>query len=140
MRNRFVWILAASFVAACGPSDLPTGPTDQEPVDDPTFSGDVQGILVAGGCTAGNCHGNGAGGLVLTGSASANYGNLVNVPSDDAPNLMLVKPEDAQNSYLVMKLEGRQVAGSRMPLGRPALTNAQITTIRNWITAGAPNN
>lgn len=128
--------------AACGGSDVPTGPegtggSDPPPSASPSFSSEVNPILTAKGCTAGNCHGGGQAGLTLTSSAPSNYANLVNVQSSD-PSFLLVEPGDAQNSYLVMKVEGR--AGSRMPVGGAALTSNQIQTMRNWIDSGAPNN
>ena len=132
--------------AACGGSDVPTGPDGAgngsggggaPPSASPSFSSEVNPIFTAKGCTAGNCHGGGQGGLTLTSSASSNYSNLVNVQSSD-PSFLLVEPGDAQNSYLVIKVEGR--AGSRMPVGGAALTSNQIQTIRNWIDTGAPNN
>lgn len=132
--------------AGCGGSDLPTGPDgagdgsgngDPPPSANPSFSQEVNPIFTSKGCTAGSCHRGGQAGLTLTTSASSNYANLVNVQSSD-PSFLLVEPGDAQNSYLVMKVEGR--AGNRMPVGGSALTSNQIQTIRNWITAGAPNN
>ncbi len=47
---------------------------------------------------------------------------------------------DAQNSYLVKKLEGRQTVGARMPLNGAPLDNIDLTNIRNWIDQGAQNN
>ena len=51
-------------------------------------------------------------------------------------------PGNANNSYLVMKLEGAaSITGLRMPRnGPPFLTDAQVQMIRAWITAGAANN
>ena len=50
-------------------------------------------------------------------------------------------PGDASNSYLIRKLEGGpNIGGNPMPDGRPALPAATIQKIRDWITAGAPNN
>lgn len=135
-----------ALAAACGGSDVPTGPDggggggagggDPVPPASPSFSQDVNPIFVTKGCTAGSCHGGGRGDLTLTTSASVNYANLVNVQSSD-PAYLLVEPGDPQNSYLVMKVEGR--AGSRMPLTGTPLTANQIQTIRNWIASGAPN-
>jgi len=128
---------------ACGGSDVPTGiedPGGGEPVQNPSFATDVNGIFIARGCTAGNCHGGGSGTLNLSSSAPGNYANLVGVTAAGEPAFQRVEPGDAQNSYLVIKLEGRQSSGGRMPIGRPALSAAEIGTIRNWIQAGAPNN
>ena len=49
---------------------------------------------------------------------------------------------DAENSYLVHKLEGRaDIVGQRMPrTSGPFLTEGQISIIRRWIDQGAQNN
>jgi len=52
---------------------------------------------------------------------------------------VLVIPGDPESSYLVRKLEGRDINGLRMPRnGPPYLTDGQITVIRRWIEIGAP--
>ncbi len=147
--------LTSFFIAACG-GDA-SNPTD--PMDDgrdtggdtggdtrtikanPSFSQDIQEIFTRRGCTSSGCHGGGAGGLTLGSSASANYNNLVNVPSPTSGEIRVI-PNDANNSYLVKKLEGRQGSGngSRMPLGGSPLDNIDLTNIKNWINTGAPNN
>jgi hypothetical protein len=70
--------------------------------------------------------------------------SLVNVPSGEAKQLSLVKPGNSAQSYLFHKLKGTQASvgggGSTMPKGGSALTSAQLTTIKRWIDAGAPNN
>ncbi len=43
-------------------------------------------------------------------------------------------------SYLVVKLEARQVAGSAMPQGAAPLDAIDLANIRNWILQGAENN
>ncbi len=53
------------------------------------------------------------------------YGQLVNVTAS-GENVVRVIPGNADGSYLIIKLEGRQSSGSRMPLGLPALGNSQI--------------
>ena len=69
------------------------------------------------------------------------YAALVNVPSRQQTNLMLVKPGDPDNSYLIHKIEGRSsITGLKMPRnGPPYLTQGQILVIRRWIEIGAPN-
>jgi mono/diheme cytochrome c family protein len=81
-----------------------------------------------------------SGGLNLK-SGSA-FANLVNVSSSGLPGAVRVIPGNADNSYLVKKLEGTPgIAGLRMPRnGPPFLTDAQVKMIRDWITAGALNN
>jgi hypothetical protein len=43
------------------------------------------------------------------------------------------------NSYLVIKLEGRQTVGTRMPQAGSLPTNA-LQNIKNWIDKGAKDN
>mgnify|MGYP001606506423 CR=1 FL=1 len=103
----------------------------------PKFSTDVQPIFTA---NCASCHD----GRVLTKGLdlrSGNaYGQLVNVVAYEAPLKKRVAPNDAANSYIIIKLEGRQVIGSQMPEGLPPLSSADIQTIRAWINSGAPNN
>jgi hypothetical protein len=127
---------AVLVLAACYEGDAVTDP---DPPVGTSFSEDVNPIFAVGGCTASGCHGSGAGELTLTPSAAANYASLVNVPASSASTFLLVEPSNSQDSYVVMKLEGRQTSGARMPLGG-ALSSSQITTIRAWIDAGAPDN
>ena len=131
------------FAAACG-SD-PTGPrndnTDTRTIkESPSFATDVVEIFTRRGCTAGNCHGGGSGGLTLRSTAQTSFANLVNVASASEANEILVIPNDADNSYLVKRLENRQNVGTRMPRGLAALDNIDLTNIKNWINTGAPNN
>lgn len=106
----------------------------------PSFATDVQPIFNLS-CTTSNCHGNnpnsGNGFLDLRiGNA---HGQLVNVAAVGESGTR-VTPGDAANSYLVIKLEGRQSGGASMPLGQPALDTALVQTIRNWIDQGAADN
>jgi hypothetical protein len=123
-------------------SDL-TGPT---PDLEPTFSSIQQQIFSAGdssgrpACT--NCHnavGSRFNGLDL--SAAVSYNNLVNVASRGRAGAVRVVPDDPDSSYLIHKLEGGpNIAGVRMPLNGPYLTEGQVLVIRRWIEIGAPNN
>ena len=81
-----------------------------------------------------------AGGLVMLEGRS--YQQLVGRASVAKPGATLVVPGDADNSYLVHKLEGKaDIIGQRMPRGNgPFLTEGQMLVIRQWIRDGAPNN
>ncbi len=92
------------------------------------------------------CHNGGqpAGGQ-LPGSMDLRSGNsfasLVNVASIEQPTLMRVKPGDADNSYVIHKIEGTAgIAGARMPLGGPVLDQPTIDQVRSWVASGAQNN
>ena len=108
--------------------------------DDGVLTPDLQSIqdeVFTPICT--QCHvGAGApAGLRL--DAASSYGALVGVPSSEVASLLRVKPGDPGSSYLVQKIEGRASVGDRMPLGQPALPDATIAVIRQWIADGAPN-
>jgi hypothetical protein len=69
------------------------------------------------------------------------HAQLVNVPSAQKPGAVRVIPGDADNSYLVQKLEGHPgIVGQRMPrTAGPFLTEGQMLIIRRWIDQGARN-
>jgi hypothetical protein len=53
--------------------------------------------------------------------------------------MKIVAPGDPAGSSLIKKLTGVTL-GAQMPLRRARLTAEQVETLRQWITAGAPNN
>ncbi|MFG6490462.1 hypothetical protein ACG04R_27605 [Roseateles sp. BYS78W] len=87
-------------------------------------------------CTA--CHAGASAPRGLRLDATNSFALLVGVPSVEVPSLKRVAPGDADNSYIIQKLEGHQAVGARMPLGGPYLDAATITLIRQWINNGAP--
>lgn len=140
--------LGTALLVACGGADGPTDPggggdngpgTTREILANPSFSRNITEIFTRRGCTAGSCHGT-ATSNNLDLRANAAYSNLVNVAAFGDGNEIRVIPGDAQNSYIVKKLEGRQTAGARMPLNGAPLDNIDLTNIRNWIDQGAANN
>jgi hypothetical protein len=136
---KYAWpvlFLSALLAAGCSTNDpgTPGGGDDGVP-DDPSFANDVQPIFNAN-CTSQLCHGEAeSGGLRLT--AGDSHAELVNVTSTSEPPAKRVLANDAGNSYLVAKLEGRQAVGAHMPSGATALSDDDIRTIRNWIDSGA---
>ena len=86
------------------------------------------------------CHtGTGAtlpGSMNLT-SAANTHAALVNIQSIQEPTFMRVLPGNADDSYIIHKLEGTQTVGVRMPFGGPYLLQPQIDQVRAWIQAGA---
>jgi len=131
-------VLTTMVLYYCGSNS----PANTEPpptvIDDPSFASDIQSIFT-NNCISSGCHNAGAaGGMVLLQNQA--YANLVNVASTQEPGKTRVIPNDATNSYIVIKLEGRQVNGSRMPMGGSALNANYIQNIKNWINKGAKNN
>jgi hypothetical protein len=84
-----------------------------------------------------HCHAgaNAPAGLRL--DAANSYAMLVGVASVERPNILRVAPGDPNNSYLIQKLEGTAAVGERMPAGLPAVPQADIDIVRQWITEGA---
>ena len=122
-----------------------TGPT---PNLEPTLSSiqtnifnmtDSSGRLACIGCHTDQGRAPAGPGLVLLEGRS--HQQLVGRASAGRPGATLVIPGDPQNSYLIRKLEGRDINGERMPRGTgPFLTEGQIIVIRKWIEDGAANN
>ncbi|MBN2092835.1 hypothetical protein JW964_24655 [candidate division KSB1 bacterium] len=105
--------------------------------EDPSFVTDIQPIFSAS-CATSGCHNvNASGGLDL--SAGKAYINLVDVASSLDKGKKRVKAGDATNSYLVIKIEGKQSVGSKMPPSGGVSTES-IQLIKNWINKGAKNN
>ncbi len=137
--------LAVSATACDEKLSTLTGPT---PNLEPTFSS-IQANIFENSDSSNrvaciNCHTNvgrvPAGNLVLLHDVA--YDQLVSRASGQRTNLMLVSPNDPENSYLVHKLEGRpSILNLRMPRNSPAfLTEGQILVIKRWIETGAPRN
>jgi len=106
-----------------------------------SFSGQIQPIF-SNNCMGPACHSKTSPALGLDlSSASASYSGLVGVASSQCPATKRVESTQPDMSYLIWKLDGAGpcYTGSRMPRGTP-LAAADITLIRNWISAGAPNN
>ena len=104
----------------------------------PLFDPDIQNIIVEAGCESGGYHGasTGQARLKLDLDVEMNYANLVNVPAEQQAGILLVKPNDAINSYVMIKLDGRQSVGQRMPPGQ-SLDSIDLENFRNWIDNGA---
>ncbi len=85
------------------------------------------------------CHAGPAAPVGMRLSADVAFAMLVGVPSVEVPTLARVAPNAPDRSYLLRKLEGRDIVGGRMPLGQPPLASAQIDAIRGWIALGAPS-
>lgn len=129
----FVAILLGT--AACR-GDSGTEPADSDTLM-PTLSS-IQTHIFTPSC-AGH-HGPSLAEADLDLSAGRSFANLVNVPSTQV-ELDLVRPGDAENSYLIHKMDGRPgIVGRQMPIGRLPFSTEEIAVIRQWIDAGARNN
>lgn len=126
----------------------PTTTTDPSTTTDTTttegdalsWETDVFPAVIDGNC---GCHGNGAGGLTMSGPSDS-YSNLVDVDSGQAGGFKRVLPGEPENSYIVAKLKGVHKdgpfngSGGQMPAGgAPPLSEDQIATLEQWIVEGA---
>jgi len=129
--------LAALGMAACDGGDGSGLPPRAPPGSiDPSFSA-IQANIFEPNCAVTGCH-FGAGapqGLRLDDANS--YGSLVGVSSVEVSSILRVAPGDPDNSYLIQKLEGSASVGAQMPLSAPALPQADIDVVRQWISDGA---
>ena len=144
--HRPIFLGCALVCGLAGCSDSPTDLGGEIPVSPqreilaaPSFGTNINEIFQRRGCSSGSCHGNGASGMTLGTGASGNYAAIVGVQAS-SEDFLRVAPGDADNSYIIIKVEGRQTVGQRMPLGAGALDNIDLTNLRNWISNGAPNN
>lgn len=134
LKLRRISLLAAlGVLTACGSGD---GFQDNNVgVLVPTF-GSIQANVFTPICVQCHAGANAPYGLRLDGANS--YALLVGVASGEEPAFLRVEPNDPDNSYLIKKLEGTAGTGERMPAGLPPLPQADIDTIRQWVTNGAP--
>ena len=115
------------------PTPTPTPPPPPPPSSDFQLIQDTVFTPICAQCHIGA---NAPHGLRL--DAANSYALLVNVASDEVPNLLRVNPGNPDQSYIVQKIEGTAAVGARMPLGQAKLPQDKIDLIRGWITAGAP--
>ncbi len=133
-------LLVLLFVTGCGELKTPTEPLGGgDPIDPNATFTRVQNEIFTPTCATVGCHHpiGQQSQMVLT--AGTAYGNIVNVPSVEMPQLRRVEPGDVANSYLYRKITGSGITGERMPLSLPPLSDAQIRLVRDWIRRGAPN-
>lgn len=103
----------------------------------PTVPDAVQAVFDAN-CTTSGCHDGFAAIQNLDLSAPVAGANLVGADSGEIAGELVVAGQPGQ-SFLWEKISSAvPPAGARMPIGAPALSNADLTTIREWIEGGAP--
>jgi hypothetical protein len=123
------------------PSDFsPASPTV-------TFTADVMPIVTRS-CAFASCHGSESGptgGMYLGANEEATYENIVNVPSNDVPAMVRVKPGDPASSFLQHKIDGDAcvvatcsgTCAELMPQGQDLMAVTDRLTVRAWIAQGA---
>jgi hypothetical protein len=122
------------YLLACTPT-----PT-VEPFDfEPTFT-NVQEQIFDKNCASSSCHGEGRGSKNLTLHAGDAYRDLVDVPSEEVPEILRVARGDPDSSYLVMKIRGDEgIDDDVMPPGNP-MDDARVQLVVDWVAGGASPN
>lgn len=159
---RFTLVLGFAFVAvlaSCSSEDDAkvckgdyTPPASFDPNTPPTsFSRDVYPLWTT--CATNECHGapNNDKNLYIApgGNSKATHPGLVNVPSTKLPRMMIVKPGDPNESFLMKKLDGSHcvldkecqggTCGEQMPNKNTQLSVEERDKVRRWIAQGAKN-
>lgn len=93
---------------------------------------EVQSQIFTPSCALSGCHANVQQPIL---NAGVSFDNIVGVRASTGINY--VEPGDPDNSYIVNKVEGVGISGSRMPLGGAPLSTSNIQLLRDWISAGA---
>ena len=101
----------------------------------PNFS-EIQASVFTPTCATSTCHAGANPQASLNLDATNSYAMLVGVASTQDPGIQRVNPTNPGTSYLIQKLEGAGASGGQMPPSG-AIPQADIDTIRQWITAGA---
>jgi len=143
LRHISALVSSAIVLVACGGgggssySPPPPPPPPPPPVTfGPNFS-EIQAAVFTPTCAVSGCHtGSGAPEDLQLDEANS-YTLLVGVASNEDAGVLRVSPGDPDNSYLIQKLEGSASVGGQMPLNGTPLSQANIDSIRQWITDGA---
>lgn len=140
MKKRFfIFMLSLPVITlnACS-HDAGTGPdngNNQGNETRATFSS-IQSTVLSPTCAVSGCH-NGTQTPNL--SSGVAYSQLVNV-QNLIRTLDYIKPNNADSSYLYLKVIGQNISGLQMPRNGTPLSQAVTDSIKAWINAGALNN
>lgn len=133
------WMLLSTLsLSACDTSDDDSSsPTPEE--TPPTFQFVEEKVLTLS-CDFSGCHAGSSASAGLDFSEADLYTRIVNVASTQRTEMLLVKPGDATNSYLVQKLtDAEGIVGDKMPPDGE-IEPEYLQAVIDWIDAGAPNN
>ncbi len=112
------------------------------PLVSASFGSIAQAILVPR-CASAACHGGNPPPAFPRLDADAAYDAIVNVDSQQASGVKLVKPYDPAASYLLLKMRGEAASvgglGTPMPIGDALLDASDLAAFEAWIANGAPN-
>jgi len=132
-------IILILFIVGCKSDKIFNVPEQQEPTDTTdvvliSYEDQVQPIF-NNTCGGGPCH-------IIGSQAGVNLSDYQNTTTSvgDSYGQLVVIPGDASASPLIDKLSDNPLFGRQMPLTGGALTNEEISIIRDWINQGALDN
>ena len=125
------------------PSDPTPDPTPDpapgpSPGPSPLFS-DIQTMIFTPNCASASCHSGVNPPAELSLDAANSYADLVGIASSQEPGILRVAAGDANNSYLIQKMEGTAATGNVMPPSG-GLAQSTVDVVRQWIADGAADN
>lgn len=140
-RYILVCVLALSFLAGVviAAQDEEPDTTGTEPVENEL---DVMVMEIFGNsCAASTCHGGDNPKEDLRLEPDDIPENMIDVPSEQNSEYMLIDTIDPSSSYLLLKITGGEgMKGKKMPIMAPPLTDEEVKAIMTWVRefASAP--
>lgn len=139
LKTTGISLLLSIGVAACGGADDYRNDNNdddnEEPIATEVSLDTIQADVFTPTCSGCHSVGGAAEGTgVLLDSTTNSFNTLVSQNSSQATSEIRVIPGDAENSYLVKKLEGTASVGGIMPPGG-SLSEALISNVKTWINA-----
>ncbi|MEE9431562.1 MAG: hypothetical protein V3V16_11005 [Melioribacteraceae bacterium] len=125
-------------ISSCSESIVETTPTiDETDFQNPisTTFASIQTNVLNKSCALSGCH---VSGIVAPDLAGNAYNRIVNKAGSTGLNY--IEPNNPENSYLLKKIIGQNISGSRMPRGASPLSQSVVDSISSWINDGAKNN
>jgi len=140
-RYILISVLVLSFVAGvvlAGQDEEPDS-TGTEPVENEL---DVRVREIFGNsCASSTCHGGDHPKMDLSLEAEDIPENMIDVPSMQNSEYMLIDTNDPSSSYLLLKIIGGEgMKGKKMPIMTPPLSDEEVKAIMTWVRefASAP--
>jgi hypothetical protein len=135
-------IICCGFVSACAPGSGEGLDSNGNPVTAGSQSiplaanfASIQANIFTPNCATSGCHVGTTAPFGLRLDAGNSFTSIFEQTSSEDATATLIVPGDADNSYLVRKIQGN--AGSRMPKNLPALSADKIQVMRDWVNNGA---
>jgi hypothetical protein len=139
MTTRLALIAGLALSAASCGGDGVVSMVSPPPNNAPTLTS-LQDSIFSSRCAVPGCHVPPALEQGMNLSQGNTYAYTVGVDSVELSGFKRVRPGNAADSYLYMKIAGDpRIVGERMPFGG-MLTASEIEEVRQWIDAGAMNN